>query len=324
MNNTPSEHTPKQSPMICAQVGYIGSSLTFTHCTVVSCDDFESLPKFLVADDNDNSEFVVHCHNPRFIMSFADSNARLFFIDPLTPDVDPEALSLLLAKAARFYACAMGEDEEGDSQEEDQRHLANAISRVLTDSCARKGIGPGKLHLKFAVGNDETVAQEQHRTCVPIGHGKRQMLTRNDSAESLANRPAGRDEDIASQLHRMRSERERLLLEVQKAAALQEDVDHLKRCVTEKDARIEALVAEIDTFKADMARQVSSQVADIRMAAEESEFRALEATEERDKALRWREKTERRLKHMEGLMRKRGLSIAEAFADEDGAGHATM
>ena len=35
--------------------------------------EFQQLPKFLIADDGGDRDFVIHCHYPRFIMEFDES-----------------------------------------------------------------------------------------------------------------------------------------------------------------------------------------------------------------------------------------------------------
>jgi hypothetical protein len=50
--------------------------------------EFESLPKFLMADDGADRNFVVHCHYPRFIMEFGDNGTGTpLWID--SPIFDP-------------------------------------------------------------------------------------------------------------------------------------------------------------------------------------------------------------------------------------------
>ena len=50
--------------------------------------EFNSLPKFLIADDGDERGFIIHCHYPRFIMEFDScGNGKPAWIDQ--PIYDP-------------------------------------------------------------------------------------------------------------------------------------------------------------------------------------------------------------------------------------------
>lgn len=73
--------------------------------------EFESLPKFLIADDGDERNFVVHCHYPRFIMEFnANGRGTPIWIDqplfdpPYERAEEPAVLvARLMREAGDFY-----------------------------------------------------------------------------------------------------------------------------------------------------------------------------------------------------------------------------
>lgn len=75
-------------------------------------ENFRSLPKFLVADDNHGRDFVVHCHYPRFVMNF-DAAGRGFTawidepkFDPVLGNVALQAASLM-REAGDFYSSTL-------------------------------------------------------------------------------------------------------------------------------------------------------------------------------------------------------------------------
>ena len=66
--------------------------------------DFSRLPKFLIADDGGERFFVVHCHQPRFIIEFAnDEEAVPVWIDDAS-NLDEAAAELLMGAAGDFFA----------------------------------------------------------------------------------------------------------------------------------------------------------------------------------------------------------------------------
>jgi hypothetical protein len=71
-----------------------------------------NLPKFLIADDGADREFVIHNHWPRFIVEFVQGNGTPHFWDPeseiiaaeLKAGREPAALlSRLMREAGDFY-----------------------------------------------------------------------------------------------------------------------------------------------------------------------------------------------------------------------------
>ena len=66
--------------------------------------EWNTLPKFLIADDGANRFFVIHCHPPRFIMEFDDAGEGV----PLSMDDSKEpaapASARLLQEARDFFA----------------------------------------------------------------------------------------------------------------------------------------------------------------------------------------------------------------------------
>jgi len=66
------------------------------------------LPKFLIADDGEDRDFVIHCHYPRFIMEFDDAGVGTpIWIDtPIyAPDKGEPALqgARLMSEAGEFF-----------------------------------------------------------------------------------------------------------------------------------------------------------------------------------------------------------------------------
>ncbi len=68
----------------------------------------ETLPKFLIADDGRDRDFVIHCHYPRFIMEFDITGVGTpVWIDPpiYDPDKGEPALqgAQLMRQAGDFF-----------------------------------------------------------------------------------------------------------------------------------------------------------------------------------------------------------------------------
>jgi hypothetical protein len=75
-----------------------------TLAIVKAVDDWDRLPKFLMADDGGDRMFVVHCHQPRFIMEFDDAGEGTpLWIDAPT-GLDVAAAARLMREAGDFYA----------------------------------------------------------------------------------------------------------------------------------------------------------------------------------------------------------------------------
>lgn len=72
-----------------------------------------SLPKFLIADDGGERDFVIHCHYPRFVMEVLDGTGKPEFFDSEADFIQQEiaigrepaqTLARILREAADFYA----------------------------------------------------------------------------------------------------------------------------------------------------------------------------------------------------------------------------
>jgi hypothetical protein len=71
------------------------------------------LPKFLIADDGGERDFVVHCHYPKFILEFGeDGTGKPTFIDSesdfITLELEAgrepaQSLATLLREAGEFF-----------------------------------------------------------------------------------------------------------------------------------------------------------------------------------------------------------------------------
>ena len=74
---------------------------------------FKSLPKFIIGDDGNERNFVIHCHYPRFIMEFVagagkpipiDSDAQ-FIEDELSQGREPaQSMARLMREAGEFFS----------------------------------------------------------------------------------------------------------------------------------------------------------------------------------------------------------------------------
>ena len=82
--------------------------------------DWDALPKFIIGDDGDDRDFVVHLHYPRFVVEFNGTKGEPLFIDDegefiqseLSARRKPETtLSLLMSEAGEFFA---EQTERGD------------------------------------------------------------------------------------------------------------------------------------------------------------------------------------------------------------------
>jgi hypothetical protein len=81
--------------------------------------EWDALPKFIVGDDGDDRDFVVHLHYPRFVMEFHGNKGEPLFIDDegefvqaeLTARRKPDAsLARLVGEAVDFFAEQMERD----------------------------------------------------------------------------------------------------------------------------------------------------------------------------------------------------------------------
>ena len=102
---------------------------------------------------------------------------------------------------------------------------------------------------------------------------------------------------------------------VREMDGLKQDVERLTSEVSVKDSRIAVLENEIAVIKDDFQRNVDAVVGTVRKNAEEFEFNAQLAQEERDEALQRVSRAERIIKHYERVMRTHGLDPL-AFSDD--------
>ena len=82
--------------------------------------EWDGLPKFIIGDDGDDRDFVVHLHYPRFVMEFHGNQGEPLFIDDegefiqaeLTARRKPEAtLARLMREAGEFFAEQMERED---------------------------------------------------------------------------------------------------------------------------------------------------------------------------------------------------------------------
>ena len=139
-----------------------------------------------------------------------------------------------------------------------------------------------------------------------------------------ADETSRREIERLTRLNETQSNRIRLLQEsngdltrqLGSAANLRTEVNRLNSAASSKDARIKALEGEVAAITDDIEHRVSSQVADVRKAAEDHEYHALQADEQRDAAQRAAEKADRRSKRLERLLFKHGINPMEAFVND--------
>lgn len=72
----------------------------------------DNLPKFLVADDGGDRDFVVHCHYPKFIMEYIEDRGTPIFLDSQSDFIANEisagrepaqSLARLMREAGEFF-----------------------------------------------------------------------------------------------------------------------------------------------------------------------------------------------------------------------------
>ena len=82
--------------------------------------EWDGLPKFIIGDDGDDRDFVVHLHYPRFVMEFDGNQGKPLFIDSeedfmrdeLAAGREPSStLARLMREAGEFFAEQMARDD---------------------------------------------------------------------------------------------------------------------------------------------------------------------------------------------------------------------
>jgi hypothetical protein len=75
--------------------------------------EWDALPKFIIGDDGDDRDFIVHLHYPRFVMEFHGRKGEPLFIDDEGEFIQSEViarrkpdvtLALLIDEAREFFA----------------------------------------------------------------------------------------------------------------------------------------------------------------------------------------------------------------------------
>jgi hypothetical protein len=82
--------------------------------------EWDKLPKFIIGDDGEDRDFVVHLHYPRFVMEFDGNQGKSLFIDSeedfardeLAAGREPAStLARLMREAGEFFAEQMAGDD---------------------------------------------------------------------------------------------------------------------------------------------------------------------------------------------------------------------
>jgi hypothetical protein len=87
-------------------------SIAAARSTMKPLPEWDALPKFIIADDGDDRDFIVHLHYPRFVIEYHGTKGEPLFIDDegeftqseLTARRKPEiTLSRLVDEAREFF-----------------------------------------------------------------------------------------------------------------------------------------------------------------------------------------------------------------------------
>jgi hypothetical protein len=139
----------------------------------------------------------------------------------------------------------------------------------------------------------------------------------DEETARLIERLTRRNEGLRSRVRSLKEASRSDAAQMAAMAGLRRESERLRHELSSKEMGIKALEAANVAIHGEIDRRVAEQVADVRRAAEESELRALAAEEERDAALRRTEKAERRTRLIEGVLRKHGFDLAEAFVEAE-------